>query len=1370
MSAINKINVDNVSYNIEDSRVDNIADSIPTASTEQKGLVQVGQGINVDENGVISVEGGSGSGDSVSYTDGGTPAAAVIGTLNINGTDYEIKAPWMQYQDNIGDRDSHTVLGIIDNGFGSQFDINAPAVSYTDYEQGTNALGIINVGGDQYPITYTPAASGDSVQFNSLLASGTQIGTITINGVDTAIYAPAGGSGGGSSVSYQDLTSPSDPRVAVGMITIDGAGYNIYVPTTVAVDWNDITGKPTIPTATSQLTNDSGFVVDGDVRDIAADEISNTSIYDLQNVPAVIGDVSGIGISKDVTSGTKIATISWTDSSGVNSEDLYAPAGGGSSVEPHFECDIAYDDSSNAWVVNNLEYVGPAVSEESLIDWIGNTNIQTALRNLAVIKYQNQSDEECQASGVCRIRDNNTLIIDLPQPLYLPMGESGTSYKLGMIFSQINWTEIVTDEWDVSFEAQCMTGTSFAKVDPILEAGTPIAYVNVETEEDGTPVTLYAPNPGDTVSVTQTLASGTKIGEIDVNGTTTELFAPQGGSGGDTVTVTPTIYSGTKIADIDVSGNTTHLYTPNSVTSMSVTPDLSSGTKIATIAWRDSTTNNSMSIYAPAGGSAGTVDWSDVQNKPAIQPGTPEGSYPHTANYAIQQQGNTANGDYSIAIGYDTRATNHCAVAVGGSTRASGMWAVATGDGTIASSNRQIAMGTYNTEDSNEYFAVMVGNGSVSGGRKNAEATAWDGNKYIAGNLYVGCTDWTTRLGTGDAQLVTPHAGGKKVLTEDDTVTVTQTLTTGTKIAEIDVGGTTTDIYAPAGGSSSVDWVDITNKPDITPVAGRDGYNNIAGLGGSVNQYSGVNPKGTIVIGNNCRSAADFALVFGQSSEVTGSHGVALGYGAEAGPSSIGLQGKAIRGNAAALGNTTAASQYQTTLGFNNILDYNGQFGLIIGNGITASGGILPPSDAMAIGFDGTQYLAGDLYVNCTDFTTTDVGGGELNTTNCGGTKVLTIADVAVTPVLSTGTHIANITVNGTTSGIYAPTLVNANWKESDLSSAAYIQNKPNINAGTGDFSVRANNAVAQGAYAFAENGGTARGNYSHAEGRSSTGNTAECAHAEGDACYAGKNYSHAEGYYSQVTSNGYGFGGHAEGFYTRVNSQGQHAQGRSNILDSNGVFADIIGNGSWDGSTRSNAEATDWNGNKYLSGGIYVGCTDYTTTANGLTTLGAGGFRIDQAPDSICPDPVSEYDGDGAHERVVGVFADQVTKYAEWNYDPETGDPTDYSISTSHDRVWVPLPNAEKELKEFEVESGLNTGSYNTGFDSAGVNGIWQLQAVISQIKDPNDSTQLIPDVDNPIFMWKFVSADTSAWDETPDEPEEPEPDPENPEEEPTE
>lgn len=997
MSAINKINVDNVSYNIEDSRVDNIADAIPTASTEQKGLVQIGQGINVDENGVISVE--ASGGDSVSYTDGGTPASVVIGTLNINGTDYEIKAPWVQYQDNIGDRDAHTVLGTIDNGFGSQYDIIAPRVSYEDYAQG-DPIGVLTVGENQYNITCS-AASGDSVQFNSLLASGTQIGTITINGVDTAIYAPAGGSGGG-----------------------------------------------------------------------------------------------------------------------------------------------------------------------------------------------------------------------------------------------------------------------------------------------------------------------------------------------DTVTVTPAVYSGTHIADINVSGNATSLYAPEQVQAD----------------WSE--TNINSKAYIPS--------------KPAIEKGTPGSGTYQQASYAIQQSGNTASGNYSIAIGYDTQATNHCAVAVGGSTQATGMWSVATGDGTIAASNRQIAMGTYNTQDSNEYFAVMVGNGSVSGGRKNAEATAWNGNKYIEGDLYVGCTDWSTvdssHSGTTKPELVTENAGGKRVLTEDDAVTVTQTLATGTKIAEIDVGGTTTDIYAPAG--SATDWADITNKPDITPVAGRDGINNIAGLGGSVNQSQGINPKGTIVIGDIAKSDADFALVFGQSAEVTGSHGVALGFGAKAGHSSIGLQGLATGEYAAALGQTTAASQFQTAIGFNNIVDSNGQFGLIVGNGITGDNELIR-SDAMAIGFDGTQYLAGDLYVNCTDFTTTDVGGGELNTANCGGTKVATLSDIK------------------------------ADWTITDASVVGYIANKPNINAGTGTGAIKEGNgstasgnyshaegdhATASGSYSHAEGsntsargseshveglGSVAEGDYSHAEGLEARANGG-ISHAEGRYTVAESLVSHAEGDYCEARANF----SHVEGSHTKAYGITSHVQGKYNIFDQNSIFADIVGNGrTVSGSTvRSNAEATDWNGNKYLSGGIYVGCTDYTTTANGLTTLGAGGFRIDQAPDNVCPDPVAGDAGVDVYKHVYGVFVDSINKDLTWNYDQETGDPTDYTIGTTHDRLWIPLPDVKETLKGLEVEDGLNTGNYAQSFSGAGINGIWQLQAVVAQIQDPNDTTQLIPDVDNPIFMWKFVSADTSAWDATPDTPEEPDPEEEPTEEEPTE
>ena len=63
-------------------------------------------------------------------------------------------------------------------------------------------------------------------------------------------------------------------------------------------DYSDLSGTPTIPTKTSDLTNDSGFL-----------------------------DSSDITVTQVLTTGTKIATI---DVDG-NSTDLYAPTGGGGS-------------------------------------------------------------------------------------------------------------------------------------------------------------------------------------------------------------------------------------------------------------------------------------------------------------------------------------------------------------------------------------------------------------------------------------------------------------------------------------------------------------------------------------------------------------------------------------------------------------------------------------------------------------------------------------------------------------------------------------------------------------------------------------------------------------------------------------------------------------------------------------------------------------------------------------------------------------------------------------------------------------------------------------------------------------------------------
>lgn len=90
----------------------------------------------------------------------------------------------------------------------------------------------------------------------------------------------------------------------------------------------------------------------------------------------------------------------------------------------------------------------------------------------------------------------------------------------------------------------------------------------------------------------------------------------------------------------------------------------------------------------------------------------------------------------------------------------------------------------------------------------------------------------------------------------------------------------------------------------------------------------------------------------------------------------------------------------------------------------------------------------------------------------------------------------------------------------------------------------------------------------------------ADYAHAEGDSTKALGNSSHAEGV-ATVANGAYS---HTEGYETisgaGVGANSQHVEGRYNVVDNNGKFAHIIGNG--DKSTRSNAFAVDWDGKIY--------------------------------------------------------------------------------------------------------------------------------------------------------------------------------------------
>lgn len=158
-----------------------------------------------------------------------------------------------------------------------------------------------------------------------------------------------------------------------------------------------------------------------------------------------------------------------------------------------------------------------------------------------------------------------------------------------------------------------------------------------------------------------------------------------------------------------------------------------------------------------------------------------------------------------------------------------------------------------------------------------------------------------------------------------------------------------------------------------------------------------------------------------------------------------------------------------------------------------------------------------------------------------------------------------------------------------------------------------------QGAHSEGVSTHAAGMNGSHAEGYKSIAGTS--AHAEGVSTKANAKGSHTEGYYNDIAaeaefahaenyrneitpeglySHAEGMdttikakGAHTEGLNTIASSEWQHVQGKYNVEDTNGDYADIIGGGTGTKtSQRKNIQTTDWSGNLWTAGDIYLGGT----------------------------------------------------------------------------------------------------------------------------------------------------------------------------------
>lgn len=146
----------------------------------------------------------------------------------------------------------------------------------------TSSPGSVEVNGTLNVTGTNKIYKGDNevkaIDWSQTVTSGTKIATITIDGIDTDIYAPNGG-GGGSTISYTPTVTEG---TTLGTLTIDGTDNTIYAPT------------PAVITVSQTLTEGT------EIGSISVDD-TETKLY--APTPTVVS------YAATVTEGTALGTL-----------------------------------------------------------------------------------------------------------------------------------------------------------------------------------------------------------------------------------------------------------------------------------------------------------------------------------------------------------------------------------------------------------------------------------------------------------------------------------------------------------------------------------------------------------------------------------------------------------------------------------------------------------------------------------------------------------------------------------------------------------------------------------------------------------------------------------------------------------------------------------------------------------------------------------------------------------------------------------------------------------------------------------------------------------------------------------------------------
>ena len=309
--------------------------------------------------------------------------------------------------------------------------------------------------------------------------------------------------------------------------------------------------------------------------------------------------------------------------------------------------------------------------------------------------------------------------------------------------------------------------------------------------------------------------------------------------------------------------------------------------------------NNNNGVYSNQGNTAtGTFSFAIGRETSA------SGSSAVSLNYQTAATGNASLaigfstqsiGENSFAGGLSTQSTGYSSAALGRETVASGNHSLSIGQGTNSHAFNSVALGQYNSVSNNAdpdtYLttntALVIGNGTDTNNRSNAFKVLFDGTTTVAGSV-------TASSFVGDGSGLTSLPLVVESITEGGNTGVR--LSSANAANHGDIGNTAVDLSYQSSASST-----SGAKGDYSTALGYDttasgNYSTVSGFG----NFSGGKYSTSFGRDSNATSVGTTAI--GMENNATGTHSTA-----------IGIRNTASGGSSTALGSETTASGYYST-------------------------------------------------------------------------------------------------------------------------------------------------------------------------------------------------------------------------------------------------------------------------------------------------------------------------------------------------------------------------------------------------------------------------------------------------------------------------